>query len=117
MKTIGRTRRHKRITKKMKGSAAKPRLVAFRSQKHMYAQLINDQEQKVLTVCTTVSKDFKGLKLKSTNKDAAKEIGKSIAKKALDLGIKEICFDRAGYKYHGRIKALADGVREGGLKF
>jgi large subunit ribosomal protein L18 len=117
MKTIARLRRHKRITKKLTGDAKTPRLVAFRSSKHIYAQLINDAEQKVITGCSTLSQAFSAKKIKSTNIQAAKEIGKMIAERALSLGIKDVCFDRGGYKYHGRIKSLADGAREGGLKF
>ncbi len=117
MKLPGREGRHKRVTDKMQGTAAKPRLVVFRSKKHIYAQLINDAENKAITGLSTLSEEFKAKKMKPSNKDAAKEVGKLIAEKALALGIKEICFDRAGYKYHGRVQALSDGAREGGLKF
>jgi len=117
MKLKGRTRRHKRITKKMKGQENKPRLVVFRSSKHIYAQLVNDSSQKVIAGCSSLAKDFKDKKVKSAGVEGAKEIGKLLAQKASKLGVKEICFDRAGYLYHGRIKALAEGVREGGLKF
>jgi len=99
----------------MKGTALKPRLVVFRSNKNIYAQLVNDAEQKVITTFSTLSKDFKGPK--TGNVEAAKEVGKLLAQKISELGIKEIAFDRAGYKYHGRVKAVADGAREGGLKF
>lgn len=117
MKVPGRNKRHKRITKKLKGIEGKPRLVIFRSKKHIYAQLINDEAVKVVTGCSTLSGEFKSKNMKSGNKEAAKEIGKIIAQKALKLGIKEVCFDRAGYRYHGRIEALSQGAREGGLKF
>jgi len=117
MKLEGRLRRHKRITKKMKGTGERPRLVVFRSKKHIYAQLVNDEEQRVITGCSTLSPEFKKLNMKSTNKEAAYEVGKLIAKKALSLGIEKVCFDRAGYKYHGRVKALAEGARKEGLKF
>lgn len=113
----GRERRHKRITKKMKGSKTCPRLVVFRSGKHIRVQLVDDGLDKVITGCSTLSKDFKGKNIKPSNKEAAKEVGKLIAQKALKLGFKEACFDRAGYKFHGRVKFLADGAREGGLKF
>ncbi|MCQ9205799.1 MAG: 50S ribosomal protein L18 [Omnitrophica bacterium] len=117
MNTSAKLRRHKRVTKKVKGSELKPRLVVFRSRKHIYTQLVNDDAQKVIIGCSTLSKDFKAKNMKSTNKEAAKEIGKFISQKALKLGIKTVCFDRGGGKYHGRIKSLADGAREGGLKF
>ena len=118
MKRIGRKRRHKRVTKKIKGTQDKPRLVVFRSKKHIYAQLINDQLQKAVTGCSTLGKDFSATeKTKTSNKEAAKKLGIIIAKKALGLGVTTISFDRGGYKYHGRVKSLADGAREGGLKF
>ncbi|MCM8832232.1 MAG: 50S ribosomal protein L18 [Candidatus Omnitrophica bacterium] len=117
MSIILRKKRHLRIRKHLKGTQEKPRLVVFRSNKHIYAQLIDDEKAITITSCSTLSKEFKALGLKSTNKEAAYQVGKLIAKKILDLGIKEVCFDRAGYKYHGRVKALAEGAREGGLKF
>ncbi len=117
MKLPQRERRHERVTKKVQGTSAKPRLVVFRSKKHIYAQLIKDDANSVVTGCSTLSKEFKDKNIKSTNKEAAKEIGKLIAAKAVALGIKEVCFDRAGYKYHGRVQALSEGAREGGLKF
>ncbi|MCM8773860.1 MAG: 50S ribosomal protein L18 [Candidatus Omnitrophica bacterium] len=123
MKTIARVRRHRRITKRMRGSKERPRLVVFRSKKHIYAQLVDDSEGKVLTGVSTLSKEFYSRegrsdngKKKTNNQPAAKEVGLLIAKKAKQLGIEKVCFDRAGYKYHGRIKALAEGVREGGVK-
>ena len=117
MKQIGRKRRHTRITKKIKGSQERPRLVVFRSKKHIYAQIINDADQKVVSSCSTLNKEFKDKKIKSSDKDAAKEVGKILSSKALTIGIEAVSFDRGGYKYHGRIKSLADGAKEGGLKF
>lgn len=117
MQKIGRERRHKRITKKLKGNKEKPRLVVFRSKKHIYAQLVNDTAQKVIAGCSTLGKEFKDKKIKSSDKTAAKEMGKIISSRALVLGIKTVSFDRGGYKYHGRIKSLAEGAREGGLQF
>jgi large subunit ribosomal protein L18 len=117
MKKIGRRRRHKRVTKKIKGSEIQPRLTVFKSAKHIYAQVINDTSAKVLAGCSTLTKEFKEKKVKTSNKAAAGEIGKLIAKRCVKLGIKNVCFDRGGYKYHGRIQSLADGAREGGLKF
>jgi large subunit ribosomal protein L18 len=117
MKQIGRDRRHKSIAKKIQGSKQRPRSVVFRSKKHIYVQLVDDNSQKVITGCSTLSKEFRTKKIKSSDITAAKEVGKMIAKKALKLGIESVRFDRSGYKYHGRIKGLADGAREGGLKF
>lgn len=117
MKLPQRERRHERVTRKVKGTGIKPRLVVFRSKKHIYAQLVKDDASSVVAGCSTLSKEFKATNMKSSNKEAAKEIGKLIAAKAISLGIKDVCFDRAGYKYHGRVKALSDGAREGGLKF
>lgn len=117
MKNKGRLLRHKRIAKKIRGDELSPRLVVFRSKKHIYVQLINDAVGKVVISVSTLGKDFKDKKIKSTNKEAAKQVGKIIAEKALKLGVKNVCFDRAGFKYHGRVKELAEGVREGGLRF
>jgi len=94
----------------------RPRLIVTRTNKHIYAQLLDDNGR-VLTSISTLSKDFKALNIKSTTKQASFEVGKLIAKKILNLNIKEIRFDRNKYKYHGRVKALADGAREGGLSF
>jgi len=117
MKQIGRARRHKRIVKKAKGTEQRPRLVVFRSKKHISAQIINDSEGKVIAVCSTLSKNFKGSNAKGSNKEAAEKIGELIAKKVETFGIKKVCFDRGGYKYHGRVKSLAQGARKGGLEF
>jgi large subunit ribosomal protein L18 len=117
MKQANREKRHNRITRKVQGTQNKPRLTVFRSKKHIYAQLVRDDSQKVVTGCSTLSAEFKAKKMKSNDKQAAKEIGKLIAAKAQKLDIKEVSFDRAGYKYHGRVAALAEGAREGGLKF
>jgi len=116
VKTIQRQRRHERIAKKMRGTKAKPRLVVFRSQKHIYAQIIDDETQKILVAVTTNGKDFRANNPKTGNKDAAVKIGKLIAQIAKEKGITKVCFDRAGYKFHGRVKALSDGAREGGLE-
>lgn len=119
MRVKGRERRHRRIIKKLRGTEVKPRLVVFRSKKHIYAQIVNDTAQRVITGCSTLTKDLKEVSVESgeRRKAKAKEVGRLLAQKALKLGVKEICFDRAGYKYHGRVKALAEGARDGGLKF
>lgn len=117
IKNQGRIKRKRRIRKKMGSSEERPRLLVFRSHKHMYAQIVVDSSGKVLTGVSTLSKGIKGT-LKSTgNIEAAKEVGLLIAKKAIDKGISKVAFDRNGFHYHGRIKALAVAAREGGLKF
>ncbi len=117
MKKRAREYRHKRISKKMKGSPQRPRLVVFRSHKHIYAQLVDDQNQKVLTGASTLSAKLKAKKVKSANKEAAKEVGVVIAQLAKEKDIDSICFDRGGYRFSGRVKNLAEGARQGGLKF
>jgi len=107
-----RIARHKRIKAKTMGDAKCPRLCVFRSNKHTYAQLIDDDKKKTL-----VSAKDTEIKKKDKKVALAFEVGKLIAKKALEKKIEKITFDRAGYKYHGRIKSLAEGAREGGLKF
>ena len=108
-----RIKRRKRIRAKISGTAACPRLSVFRSAKHIYAQIIDDEQGVTLVSASTMDKDFNGF---GGNVEAAAEIGKKIAAKALEKGITEVVFDRGGYVYHGRVKALADGAREGGLK-
>ena len=114
MKIMGRKRRHKRIRKSVSGNALRPRLCVFRSNKHIYAQIIDDTQGKVLLgVASNREKELVGKKKLET----AQQIGKKIAELALEKGIKQVAFDRGGYKYHGRIKALANGARAAGLKF
>jgi large subunit ribosomal protein L18 len=118
-----RLRRHKKIRAKMFGTKEKPRLCVFRSAKHIYVQLIDDDKNK--TIISAKDAEIKNLKSKSQkeeNKMSAKiakafELGKIIASKALEKKIEKVVFDRGGYQYHGRIKAVAEGAREGGLKF
>lgn len=107
-----RKRRHIRIRARISGTAARPRLVVFRSLKRNYAQLVDDKAKKVITAASDSAFEKKG-----TKTERAKKVGAEIAKKALEKGVKACVFDRNGYKYHGRVKALADGAREGGLKF
>ena len=106
-------RRHLRLRKKISGTAACPRLNVFRSLANIYAQIIDAEQGVTLVSASTMDKDFNG---NGGNVEAAAEIGKKIAAKALEKGITEVVFDRGGYVYHGRVKALADGAREGGLK-
>jgi large subunit ribosomal protein L18 len=111
-----RVRKHERVRKKVIGSAEQPRLNVYRSSKHIYAQLVDDHKGATLVSASTLSKDLDGLKT-GADKKAAREVGKLIARKAKDQKIEKVVFDRGGYVYHGRIKELADGAREGGLKF
>ena len=119
MKQEKRYRRHKRVRAKIFGTAERPRLCVFRSAKHIYAQLIDDKKGRTLAAASDLKLKIKKQKTKPlTGKVAiAYEVGKSIAKKAKDLKIEKVIFDRGGYKYHGRVKALAEGARSGGLKF
>lgn len=109
-----RYRRHKRVRAKIFGTAFRPRLSVFRSAKHIWAQLIDDEKAK--TLLTASDLELKKLRVKD-KKEKAREVGKLIAQKALKNKIEKVVFDRGGYKYHGRIKAFAEGAREGGLKF
>ncbi len=105
------------MRKKVRGTEERPRLNVYRSLKHMYAQIIVDTRGETLVSASTLSRELRG-KLKSTgNVEAAKEVGRLIAKKALEKGIKKVVFDRNGFLYHGRVKAVAEGAREGGLEF
>jgi large subunit ribosomal protein L18 len=109
---------HERIRAKVHGTAERPRLNVYRSVNHIYAQLIDDQDGKTLVSASTVlGKKEKGGKKTGGNVASAKEIGKMIAQKAQEKGIKKVVFDRGGYLYHGRVKALADAAREAGLEF
>ncbi|MDD7041064.1 MAG: 50S ribosomal protein L18 [Oscillospiraceae bacterium] len=113
-KNTARLKRHARVRKKISGTAARPRLNVFRSTKHIYAQLIDDVAGVTLASASSMEKGFEGF---GGNKEAAKKVGMAIARKAQEKGISEIVFDRSGYIYHGRVKELAEGAREGGLKF
>ncbi len=109
-----RLHRHKRVRAKVSGTPERPRLNVFRSSNHIYAQLIDDTKGVTLAAASTVEKAFDGY---GGNKDAARRVGKMIAERALEKGIDTVIFDRGGYLYHGRVKELAEGAREGGLKF
>lgn len=110
-----RKQRQRRIRKKIKGTKNCPRLSVFRSNKYIYCQLIDDD--KGVTLLSADDRKLKDSKKKLTKKETAFEVGKKIAEKALAKKIEQIVFDRGGYRYHGRVKAVADGAREGGLKF
>ena len=109
-----RLRRHARVRGKISGTPERPRLSVFRSEKNIYAQIIDDVAGNTLCSASTVEKGFEG---NGGNVEAAKKIGETIAKRALEKGIENVVFDRGGYIYHGRVAALAEGAREGGLKF
>jgi large subunit ribosomal protein L18 len=109
-----RNRIHRRIRRKLRGTAERPRLAVFRSVAHIYAQVIDDAEGKTLASASSVDK---GGKTKGGNVAAAKAIGKLVADRAKEKGIKSVVFDRGGYQYHGRVKALADAARAAGLEF
>lgn len=109
-----RIRRHARVRGKISGTAECPRLNVFRSSANIYAQIIDDTKGVTLASASTLDKDFEG---NGGNKEAARKVGEKIAKIALEKGIEEVVFDRGGYIYHGRVQELAEGAREGGLKF
>ena len=109
-----RIKRHNRVRGKISGTAERPRLCVFRSESNIYAQIIDDVAGNTLVAASSVEKGFEG---NGGNVEAAKKIGAVIAERALQKGIEEVVFDRGGYIYHGRVKALAEGAREGGLKF
>ena len=109
-----RLKRKIRIRKKMSGTAERPRLCVFRSSKHIYAQIIDDASGKTLAAASTLDKDFAET---GDKKARANAVGKNVASRALESGIKAIVFDRNGYVYHGRVKSLSDGAREAGLDF
>jgi large subunit ribosomal protein L18 len=110
-----RQRRHMSIRRRIAGTSERPRLCIKRSNRYIYAMLIDDSRNRVLTGISSQVAAVREKKLKPTG--AAKEVGKLIAGKSQELGIKQVVFDRAGYRYHGRVKAVADGAREGGLEF
>ena len=107
--------RHLRIRKNISGTATTPRLVVFRSNANIYAQVVDDEAQKTLVAASSIDKEMK--LANGSNIEAAKEVGTLVAKRALAKNITEVVFDRGGYLYHGRVKALADAAREAGLKF
>lgn len=111
-----RVRKHTRVRKKVAGTAAQPRLNVYRSSKHIYAQLVDDDKGNTLASASSLHAELDSLKT-GANKQAAREVGKLIAKLAKDKKIEKVVFDRGGYVYHGRIKELPEGAREGGLKF
>ena len=109
-----RKKRHKRVRGKVSGTPERPRLNVFRSEKHIYAQVIDDINGVTICSASSVEKDFDGV---GSNKEAAKKVGKLVAQRAKAKGLEVVVFDRGGYIYHGRVKELAEAAREGGLTF
>jgi len=115
LKSNARNRRRKAIRKRLRGTSDRPRLAVFRSLKHIYAQIIDDDAGITKVSMSTVSKSLDLSGKKKVEKSFA--VGLKLGEKAIELGIKEVCFDRSGFKYHGRVKALAEGARKAGLSF
>lgn len=116
-KEQNRLKRKKRIRRSVFGTPARPRMTIFKSLNHCYVQLIDDEAQKTIVAASTVGKELKGALTQTGNTEAARKLGALIAEKALDLHIASVVFDRNGFLYHGRVKALAEGAREKGLQF
>lgn len=114
---VARLKRKKRIRRKVDGTETRPRLTVFRSDKHIYAQIINDQTGATLVSASTLSPEYKEMEAIKGKVNAAKRVGELVAIKALDKGIAKVVFDRNGFIYHGRIQALADAARQKGLDF
>ena len=114
---ISRKRRHRRVRTKVSGTPERPRLNVFRSNNHIYAQVIDDYSGATLAAASSLDPELRKELSYGGNKGAARKVGALVARKALDKGIKDVVFDRGGYLYHGRLKELAEGAREGGLNF
>ncbi len=112
-----RVKKHMKIRNRYSGTAERPRLAGFRSNSHFYAQFIDDVAGKTLVSASTLEKDIKAELKNTDDTDAATKVGEVVAKRALEKGIKAVVFDRGGYIYHGKVKALADAAREAGLEF
>lgn len=116
-RSAARQRRHIRVRKKVSGTAQVPRLSVFRSLKHIYAQIIDDVTGRTLISASTLDPDIRDQVAELNKTEQARLVGRRLAEKALSNGVTQVVFDRGGYQYHGRVKALADASREGGLKF
>jgi large subunit ribosomal protein L18 len=114
---VARLRRHRRVRKHVVGTSERPRLNVFRSLRHIYAQVIDDSQKCTLVSASTVDQEVKAQLQGMSKTEQAQVVGKVLAKRALSQGIGQVVFDRGGYRYHGRVKALADAAREGGLDF
>ncbi len=116
-KVLARSRRRERVRSCLRGTDRRPRLSVFRSQKHMYAQLVTDEAGRTLLSVSTLSPELRPQLKKTADVAAAKQVGLLVARRCLEKGIKQIVFDRNGFLYHGRVRAVAEGAREGGLEF
>ena len=116
-RTVVRENKHRRLRNRFSGTAERPRLAVFRSNNHMYAQIIDDTVGKTLVSASTLDKDVKAECEKTNNVEAAAYVGKVIAERAIEKGIKEVVYDRGGFIYQGKVQALADAAREAGLEF
>ncbi len=116
-KQVARARRHYRVRKKVSGTTIRPRLAVFRSNKHISAQVIDDSTGRTVAAASSTEKAIRSKVGQTGNTEAATAVGKLVAERALGKGITDVIFDRGGYRYHGRVKALAEAAREGGLKF
>lgn len=116
-RNVARQRRHVRVRSRIQGSAERPRLNVFRSNKHIYAQVIDDASGSTLVSASTLDKELGEAISNGGSVDAAKKVGELVAKRAMEKGVSAVVFDRGGYLYHGRVQALADAAREAGLKF
>jgi large subunit ribosomal protein L18 len=114
-KVQSRTRRHQRVRKHVRGTASRPRLAVFRSSRHVYAQVIDDVQGRTVVAASTMETDARSSA--TANVDAAKAVGRRIGERAKGVGITQVVFDRGGFRYHGRVAAVADGARESGLEF
>lgn len=114
---LARTLRRDRVRKRIRGTDARPRLSVFRSNKHIYVQVVTDESRRTLLAVSTVAPDVRGTVKNTGDVKAAKEIGLLVARRCKEKGISQVVFDRNGFLYHGRIQAVADGAREGGLEF
>jgi large subunit ribosomal protein L18 len=116
---VQRAKRHRRIRKKIQGTAERPRLVVYRSLRNIEGQVVDDDSFRTVVGVSTLAQELRGFKPESRNPrvEVAREAGKLLAKKARDAGVEKVVFDRGGYKYHGRVRAFAEGAREGGLDF
>ncbi|HSW35083.1 MAG TPA: 50S ribosomal protein L18 [Candidatus Limnocylindrales bacterium] len=112
-----RKRRHRRVRKKISGTSMRPRLNVFRSSRHIYAQVINDQSGETMVAASSLEPQLRSVLASGGNRTAARKVGELLAQRAVERGIKDVVFDRGGYLYHGRVKELADAAREAGLIF
>ncbi|MBN1808616.1 MAG: 50S ribosomal protein L18 [Planctomycetes bacterium] len=116
-KNAHRCRKHRGVRSKIRGTADRPRLSVFRSLNHVYAQVIDDEQGKTIAAASTVEKEMRQKLAKTRSMEAARMVGELVARRAREKGVVQVVFDRGWYKYHGRVMALADAVRAGGLKF